>query len=270
MALREDIAYEYDGSFEGFLCCVHDAFYRREAPAIFAGDAQAFLYETRRVRTDARAETVLASIREKIGRNMADFLKLCHLTCLPQKEAQMLRLIRLGYRVGPGVLELLAHPAVNALQKAVYHLTHEAHLLTGYIRFTEAGGALFAVIHPKNRVLSLLEPHFCSRFNAESFLIYDAAHQQALVHQPSRTGIFPLERFALPEVGQEEQAYRSLWRLFYQTIEVPGRRNERQRRTLMPKRYWATLTEFDTPAGAIPHRDYRAAVARENRKKEGR
>ena len=65
MALRTDIAYEYDGSFEGFLCCVYEAFYRREAPAIFSEEGQALLYPTRRVQTDGRARKVLGSIREK-------------------------------------------------------------------------------------------------------------------------------------------------------------------------------------------------------------
>ena len=268
MALRRDIAYEYDGSFEGILCCVYDAFYRREAPAIFAGTAQAFLYETRRIASDERAGKVLISIREKIGREMVDFLRLCLLTCLPDKEEQMLRLIRMGYQKGIGVLQMLADPCVNALQKAVFALTHEAHQFTGFVRFQEAGGALFAVIRPKNQVLSLMEPHFCARFNAESFLIYDKTHKQALVHQPGRTGIFPLEHFELPEAGEEERAYQQLWRLFYQTIEVPGRRNERQRQTLMPKRYWASLTEFESPAGAIPHQKYRAACGWKPAKKK--
>lgn len=271
---KQPIAYEYDGSFPGFLCCVYDAFYRRETPSIFCGERQAFLYETRKVQTDARGDRVLASLREKIGKDMVDFLRLCLLTCLPDKEEQMLRLVRLGYRVGPGVLQMLAHPTVNALQKAVFALTHEAHMLTGFLRFTEAGGALYAMVHPKNRVLTLLEPHFCSRFPGESFLIYDATYREALVHQPGRTGIFPLEEFSLPAPGQQEQAYRKLWQLFYQTIEVPGRRNERQRRTMMPKRYWRTLTEFSTPAGALPMKDYRAATARKSNllpnEKEGR
>lgn len=265
MALRTDIAYEYDGSFEGFLCCVYDAFYRREAPAIFSEEGQALLYPTRRVQTDGRARKVLGSIREKIGRELADFLPLCLFTCLPQKEEHMLRLIRLGYQVGPGILEMMAHPYVNILRKAVFHLKHEAHLLTGFVRFCEAEGALYAVIHPKNRVLALMEPHFCSRFSKERFLIFDETHRQALVHQPGRAGIFPLKEFSLPVAGREEQEYRELWQLFYRTMEVPGRRNEVLRRTLMPKRYWAELTEFGTPAGAIPLKDYQKACGRKGR-----
>lgn len=193
MALRTDIAYEYDGSFEGFLCCVYEAFYRREAPAIFSEEGQALLYPTRRVQTDGRARKVLGSIREKIGRELADFLPLCLFTCLPQKEEHMLRLIRLGYQVGPGILEMMAHPYVNILRKAVFHLKHEAHLLTGFVRFCEAEGALYAVIHPKNHVLALMEPHFCSRFSKERFLIFDETHRQALVHQPGACGNLPAE-----------------------------------------------------------------------------
>ena len=33
--------------------------------------------------------------------------------------------------------------------------------------------------------------------------------------------------------------------MFYDTIEVPGRRNHKCRMTHMPKRYWKHMTEFE-------------------------
>ena len=44
--------------------------------------------------------------------------------------------------------------------------------------------------------------------------------------------------------GAEELAYRKLWRTFYDTIAIEGRRNPKCRMTNMPKRYWAMMTEF--------------------------
>ncbi len=194
------IAYEYDGSFSGFLCCVYDAFYRHESPSIFCGERQAFLYETRKVRTDARGDKVLASSGKKIGQDMVDFLRLCLLTCLADKEEQMLRLVRLGYRVGPGVLQMLAHPTVNALQKAVFALTHEAHLLTGFLRFTEAGGALYAVVHPKTACSRYWSRISARAFPANPFSFTTPPSARLWCTSPAAPGFSPggFFRFQLP------------------------------------------------------------------------
>ena len=44
--------------------------------------------------------------------------------------------------------------------------------------------------------------------------------------------------------GEEERAWRGLWRRFYDTIAIEGRENPRCRMTQMPKRFWGTMTEF--------------------------
>ena len=52
---------------------------------------------------------------------------------------------------------MLGHPLVAPLLAAQQHLKHEAHLLTGFIRFTDTGAGLAAEIGPKNFVL----PYLC-------------------------------------------------------------------------------------------------------------
>ena len=37
---------------------------------------------------------------------------------------------------------------------------------------------------------------------------------------------------------------RELWKLFFKTIEIEGRHNPRCQMTMMPKRYWGCMTEF--------------------------
>ena len=36
----EDVIYQYDGSFDGFLCCVHDSYIYKEFPIAFEGDEE--------------------------------------------------------------------------------------------------------------------------------------------------------------------------------------------------------------------------------------
>ncbi len=247
--------YTYDGSFAGFLSCVFDSYVYREEPAAFLTpeEEQTFLWPERAIETDeAHAKRVYRSLGLKLGGQARQMVSRGFLTCLPQREVHLWRFIRLGYQVGPAVVRDLADDRVNILDKAVFRLEHEAHLYKGFVRFSDQGGVLVAEIEPKNRVLSLLRPHFCDRFPGENFLIYDRTYREALVHRPGQSAIVPLEDLRLDAPGQEELDYRRLWRRFYDTIAIEGRYNPKCRMTNMPKRYWAMMTEFQEERETLP------------------
>lgn len=162
----------------------------------------------------------------------------------------------MGYQHGAQVTSWLADDTVSTLRKAAFSAGHEAHLLTGFLRFSEQNGTLAAIITPKNRVLPLILEHFSSRFNAETFLIYDKTHHMALVHRPGQDAIIPMEHFSLEEPDETERQFRALWKQFYHTIGIEGRYNPKCRMTHMPKRYWENMTEFLEPA--LPNGEPRA------------
>lgn len=240
-------AYRYDGSWDGLLCCLFETYLAKEMPhEIFSHEElQQTLYPAREIVTDpAKAKRVRAAIPAKISKAADTLAKDAFLTCLPQKEVWILRFLRLGFRHGAKVMGMLADPAVNTLNKAVLHLHHESHQYTGFVRFTVSGGALWAVIEPKNQVLPLLARHFCERFSNEAFLIYDKTHDMALVYQAGRHEILPLLAFEPPEPDETEQKYRDLWRSFYDAISIRERENLRGRMSHMQKRYWKHMTEM--------------------------
>ena len=47
-------------------------------------------------------------------------------------------------------------------------------------------------------------------------------------------------------------AYRLLWKRFYDTISIRERENPRGRMSKMPKRYWGTMTEFQSEEFFVP------------------
>ena len=239
------VAYRYDGSFDGFLCCVFESYIRREVPVqiLPEEEAQVSLYPEKWIGTDPdRAERVYTSLSRKISPEARELVETGFLTCLPERERLLYRFIRMGYRHGAQVTSWLADDTVSTLRKAAFSAGHEAHLLTGFLRFSEQNGTLAAIITPKNRVLPLILEHFSSRFNAETFLIYDKTHHMALVHQ-GRTAIVPLENVQLPAPTEEERRCRALWQQFYQTVSIQQRENPRCQMSHMPKRFWADLTE---------------------------
>ncbi len=253
MPYQSDLVYRYDGSFDGLLCCVFESYHQQEIPSdiLGPGEGQAMLFPAKEIATDEqRARRVRVSIPEKMGSAVLEFVQRAFLTCLPRKELYILLFLRLGYRHGPSVLDMLTDEVVDALHKAVTYLEKESHLLTGFVRFSVANNALTARIEPNNYVLPLLARHFCDRYREERFLIHDQTHGMALIYQPYRHLIIPVEDLQLPEPDEEEIAFRELWRLFYNTIAVEGRLNPKGRQNHMPKRYWKYLTEFGSGESA--------------------
>ncbi|MBP2639313.1 MAG: putative metabolism protein [Firmicutes bacterium] len=247
MPNRSNLIYRYDGSFEGLLCCVFESYDQHEIPLdIFSpASLQTTLLPEKDIRTEtAKANRVLASIPQKISPAALDFIKRAFLTCHAQKELYILLFLRMGYRYGASVMNMLTDDVVNTLFTAVKHLDKESHLFKGFIRFSVFNNALVAEIEPKNVVLPFLVRHFRERYPEERFLIYDKTHRMGLIYQPYQATIIPIEELDLPETDENERSFRELWQLFYDTIEIKERHNPKCRMSLMPKRYWKNMTEF--------------------------
>ena len=156
----------------------------------------------------------------------------------------LFRFIAALYDQGPALLRRLSGEAVLPLFQAVRRLEGEAHLLKGFVRFSDLGGVLTGEIAPKNRVLPLLRPHFCARFYNERLLLYDRTHREALFYENGKWAILPLDHFEMARPDAREAQFRRLWKRFYDTVAIRERYNPRCRRTQMPMRYWGTMTEF--------------------------
>ena len=241
-----DIIYYYDGSFDGFLSCVFDSYAHKEVPTgIYPSEDAAFtLFDSRTALTDSgHAERVLRKVTA-LSPEAAVLLRRGFLTCLPDKELHLYRLVAKLLREGPGFLRDRSDETLYPVMKAVQHLNGEVHLLKGFVRFSDLGGVLGGEIEPKNRVLPVLGRHFCTRFHDERFFLYDRTNREALFHVPGQSVIRPLADFQMAPPDETEAHYRLLWKRFYDTIAIKERENPRLRMTHMPKRYWGTMTEF--------------------------
>lgn len=247
LALPADVEYLYDGSLAGFFCCVHESVYSGEIPALLQEEnlAQPSLFIQKQIITNGeKAEKVKRSIREKISPRALELVQTVFLSCLEEKELQLLRFLLLAYREGPMALRMLGHPQVSPIIKAEQHLLGERHLLLGFIRFSDYDGVLGATISPKNFVLPFLANHFISRFAGEEFIIFDKTHKAALLYQNRKQKIIPVEDICFPPENEREEQFQALWKQFYKTISIEARENPTCRMTHMPKRYWENMTEM--------------------------
>lgn len=245
--MSAELIYLFDGSLDGIFCCVFESFLKKEYPTAVVpfDEPQATLFRQKEIRTDPeKSQRVLQAIVRKLGAETLDFVRRAFLICLPGRALLILNFLRLGFTHGPSVLQMLTNDTVSVLSKAVLHLNQEAHLLSGFVRFSDYGGSLVAEIEPKNFVLPLLAQHFCERFPEEHFFIHDRTHKVALLYRPYTCRFAAAEAIELPEASREEETWRALWRQFHETIEIKPRRNPGCQRGHLPLRYRGCMTEF--------------------------
>jgi len=246
-ALDSSIAYMYDGSFEGLLCCVYESYYQRERPSLIfpESETQETLFPVKEIVTDIEsARKVEHSISHSISTEALRLVRLCYYSNAETRELAILNFLRLGYKTGAPVTDMLANDAVSTITKIARNVSRESGFYMEFLRFSDFNGALVAIIEPKNFVLPMIADHYCDRFPSEQFLIYDESHKHAIVYHNGACAIMPLEHLELPEACATEEKYRALWKRFYDTIAIEGRINPKLRMGNMPKRYWKHLTEF--------------------------
>jgi len=209
-------------------------------------EMQETLFPVKEIVTDKNsASKVERSISHSISSEALRLVRLCYYSDSENREIAILNFLRLGYKIGVPVTDMLANDAVRAITNIARYVSRESNYYLEFLRFSEYNGALVAIIEPKNFVLPMIVNHYSDRFPSEQFMIYDEKHKHAIVHLNGESAIIPLEHLELPEVCPKEEKYRALWKTFYETIAIEGRINLKLRMNNMPKRYWKHLTEFN-------------------------
>lgn len=243
--------YIYDGSFEGFLCCVYAHYYDGKATGIRKSDReyqQMLFADQVIVRTDEnKARRVYRAIEEKIS--IYDLRRiyrifLCDTDCM---EMTLLNYIRFGFIKGRKVSNFHGYPAVRDAELLEKRVMREQDKLRGLLRFSVLeGNILYAEVEPDNNILELLAPHFSDRFKNEAFIIHDLKRERAVISRGGKWYISDFSTHDIPAISADEEKYRNLWRKYFDTIAIKERTNPRCQRLYMPSRYWKHLTECDT------------------------
>ena len=250
-------AYRYDGTFAGFLTCVWDALESEAEPAAFLlpddGDT---LWEMRELAANRmQAKQLYAALARRVSPAFQKLVARGFLTCLPQKELDLFVLIRRGLREGDRARQDLSDPVVARVNLALTKMWTEWDHLKGFVRFSELDGVLVGEIEPKNRVLPLLAPHFARRYPGERLALYDRTHREIFLSHQGRWKILPAQDFRMGRAGEEERAFRALWRSYFNAVAIEERRNPRCQNTHLPKRYRHMMTEFladEEPENSLP------------------
>ena len=249
MLVPREETFCYDGSLEGFLCAVFDAYALRCRPRRICPADQVQLalgQEVRDVATDlAHAERVRAGLVRRGGRRAFDQAELAFLSDAEGREGALLAFVEKVMDEGKGALSDLADPCVARVGALATEVLNEREHMYQFLRFEELeGGIYYARINPRCRVLPLLMGHFVERFNTQPFIIYDEVHRLAGAYDLKGTCLVRVDGLEVPERTACEREFQQLWKRFYDSVSNEQRFNPDLRRSFVPQRLWRNLTEF--------------------------
>lgn len=242
------VDYLYDGTFEGVLTCIHHHYYTEKAAGIFLKHEyqSTMLGGYREVETDEEKATIVYdAIKKKISSHDLKRIYKTFMSSVESKETKILNYIRLGFVKGSAVSLLHGEPIVYAVQQAEQKVNAEIHRLYGLIRFSVVGdNVLYSPVEPDHDIVEFLADHFGDRFKNDPFIIHDVRRHKALIAYGGSWYISAFTKEKVPSASREENAYRTLWKTYFEHIAIQERINPRCQKTMMPVRYWKYLTEM--------------------------
>ncbi len=246
----------YDGTFPGFLSAVFEVYARRLDGAVIAGKAKScnLLFENIiYIQTDeAKASRVWNGFRKKLSARSASDFFAAFLSEQNNIENALLSYMKYVFSNAKKVDFNFANPHVLLIARTAKRVYREKHRMEAFTRFQmTADGMYYAVIHPDFNVLPLINLHFTRRYSDQRWMIFDEKRRYGLYYDPEKAETVEVivseesspHNSAGNEIDVTESMYERLWRTYFNSVNIPSRKNTKLHMRHMPLRYWRYLTE---------------------------
>lgn len=240
--------YLYDGTFDGFLTIVFNSYLNKTLPQkIFQKTLYSpnFLDKTFYIETDLKkSKRVFTGIERNLGYNTLYNTYYAFLSNEKEKEMYLLKYLCDGFDIGPKINDRITISYVFKVINMQKRALGECHKLKGLLRFQEVGENLYyASIHPDNNIIEPLGHHFTQRLPSQNFIIHDKNRDLCFIYNTKEYQIINSENIKIPKISENEKYYQNLWKMFFKTIAIKERTNQRCQMQYMPKKYWKDLIE---------------------------
>lgn len=243
--------YVYDGSFEGILTAVYEAYRRRENPAqiLPARNLAVNLLDSyEEIATDLeKCEKVASAIRNKISEDAFQMVTQVCLSNCPDKGTRIYDYLRLGFRYGPSVDNHLHEDSVLTVHEISRQVSREVHRFEGLLRFVKTKWEIYyARFEPDHDITMLLAPHFAERLSDQNWIIHDTKRDVAAMFNQKEWILaehLP-DALAAAVLSDCEGDIQDIWKEYFRSIAIAERTNPKLQRNMMPARYWKNLTEM--------------------------
>ena len=192
-------------------------------------------------------KNIIDSLIKKFGNNIFNIMYNVYISNNEKKELIIYYFFKSALKYKDKVIYMRNLKCVSESIKISKYVTSENHKYKGFVRFKEMKNkVLYAEIEPVNDILFKLSRHFSKRLKNEYWIIKDVGRNILSIYDKKMFYLVSGREFKLitNELSDEETNIESMWKLFYNTIGIQARKNDRCRMSFMPKRYWKYIIEM--------------------------
>lgn len=248
--------YTYDGTFEGLLTVVFEAYERKAWPTAIEQEhlAQPIMFgQAIAVSTDEeKVSRVWQGLQKKLSVSALKALYHTYLWEQPGFEMLIFSYIKLAFDSDKSIEDNYAASCVLQVQQAAKQMFREKHRMEAFVRFQKTADDLYyATISPDFNVLPLIIQHFEKRYADQRWAIYDTNRRYGAYYDLQTVSLINLENTTHLRNGsvpanafaEEEDKYKQLWQVYFDHVNIPERKNPKLHLRHIPKRYWKYLSE---------------------------
>jgi len=250
--------YIFDGSFEGLLTAIFDVYDRKEMAVQLVWDKlyqPAMLEESLEIVNDeVKAKRVWTGLKKKLSPQWQQMFYKSYLSEDPQTFQYLLDFARYIFDNAKGAENNFGNPHVMAISKMDRKVNREKHRMKAFIRFQQtADGIYYCPVEPDFNVLPLIVSFFKNRYADQQWIIYDIKRKYGLFYNLHTVEEITYEfvsaidtkKIALPAevLDAKEELASVLWKDYFNSTNIPARKNMKLHIQHVPKRYWKYLNE---------------------------
>lgn len=249
----------YDGTFPGLLSSIFEAYRLRikVLDIVPEDELQQSLFDAPVFvpTNNDWANRVKAGIKGKCSAETVSMLYRAFLSEAPGVSRLVFHFVKKAMESPLDISDNFADETVLQLAKLRKQVGRELHRMHAFVRFQKTKDDIFyAVIEPDFNVLPLLPSHFEKRYPAQHWLIYDAKRRYGIYYDMQKTefitfadgGELGYRQLNGEVLADAEPNYQNLWKSYFDSVNIPERRNMKLHLQHVPRRYWKYLVEKGT------------------------
>ena len=240
----------YDGTFINLLTTIKYLLQANIKPQkiVIEGTYSPSLFETIIKPNIDNDPTFITKITKSSSKEVLKLITYTFLSNAQNKELVLYYLILNTFIYKDKIIYQRNLNCVNTALKLAHRVSSENHKMKGFTRFKVINNKfLYTEISPDNNILDLLSKHFQKRLKNELWIIKDTNRNILSIYDLNTYHIVSGENIKLLalENNKNDNYYENLWCIFFKTIAIKERKNQKCQMSFMPKKYWHNIIEME-------------------------
>ena len=252
------VNYIFDGSLEGLLTAIFEFYDQKPKQVCLVWNKlyqPMMLEESLEIISDeVKTKRVWEGLSKKLSPEWLFRFYRAYLGEDPSIFQHLFEFARYIFDNPKGAENNFGNPHVMAIAQMDRKVGREKHRMTAFIRFQKtADGIYYAPCEPDFNVLPLISSFFKNRFADQRWIIYDTRRKYGLYYDLNSVEEVSYEfvnnvdtaKIVLPKemTDEKEELASLLWKDYFNSTNIPARKNMKLHIQHVPKRYWKYLNE---------------------------